>query len=112
MIKWVLGIFFGAILLTTAWQLVPVYVQNHTLSGIVEEVIADQSLKNSSKREVVKAISGQFSQNNLSHLNAADVIKVARDDNGKLVVDVKYEERRNLLYNLAIVAGFDEQYTN
>ena len=41
-----------------------------------------------------------------------EIVKVVRDNSGDWVLDIKYEERRKLMYNLEIVAGFDEQFTN
>lgn len=110
MIKWALGIMLAGAVLLTGFKLVPVYIDNHALNKIVNEVMRDDELN--SRREVISALQGQFHEHNLTHLDAKEVVKVARDSNGELVLDVKYEERRKLLYNLEIVAGFDEQFTN
>ncbi len=112
MIKWLLGIMAVGAVLMTGFQLVPVYIDNHAVSKIVNDVLDDTELKDRPKREVLSALRGQFNEHNLTHLDPKDVIKVARDSNGELVLDVKYEERRKLLYNLEIVAGFDEQFSN
>lgn len=112
MIKWGLGILLAGAVLLTGFKLVPVYIDNHALNKIVGEVLRDGELKNRPRREVLSALQGRFADHNLTHLDPKEVIKVARDKNGELVMDVKYEERRKLLYNLEIVAGFDEQFTN
>ncbi len=112
MIKWAIGIVLGGMILLTGFQLVPVYINNMTISSIVEETIADEALKSRPKREVFRTIARHFRDREINHLDPVEVMKVARDKNGELVVDVKYEERRKLMYNLEIVAGFDEQFTN
>lgn len=112
MIKWVLGILLVGAVLLTGFKLVPVYIDNHALNKIVNDVLKDTELKSRPKREVISALQERFRDHNLTHLDPKEVIKVARDSNGELVLDVKYEERRKLLYNLEIVAGFDEQFTN
>lgn len=112
MIKWVLGIMLAGAVLLTGFKLIPVYIDNHALNKIVGEVLRDTELKSRPKRDVMSALQGRFREHNLTHLDPKEVIKVARDTNGELVLDVKYEERRKLLYNLEIVAGFDEQFTH
>ncbi len=112
MIKWVVGLAVLGFVGLTGFKLVPVYINNHAVGKIAQDVVTDTELKNRSKREVLGKIGRQFADNNLSHLDPKEVMSVARDSNGNLVLDVKYEERRKLLYNLEIVAGFDEQFTN
>ncbi len=112
MIKWVIGIVVIGFVGITGFQLVPVYINNHAVNKIARQVVSDTELKNRPKREVLGKIQKQFSDNKLSHLDPKEVVSVARDSNGELVLDVKYEERRKLMYNLEIVAGFDEQFTN
>ena len=112
MIKWVVGIVLVGAVLLTGFKLVPVYIDNHALNKIVAEVLHDDELKSRPKRDVVARLQKRFREHNLSHLDPKEVIKVARDTNGELVLGVKYEERRKLLYNLEIVAGFDEQFAN
>ncbi len=112
MIKWALVFVIGGFFAITGWQLVPVYFNNHLLGNIVADIVAEDTLRKRPKRELIQAIDGQFKNNNLGHLETSEVVKVGRDPSGTLIVDVKYEERRKLLYNLEIVAGFDEQFTN
>jgi hypothetical protein len=112
MIKWlgVLAIvFFVGV---TGFQLVPVYMSNYTVKQIAQDVVEDTALRSKPKREVISRIKGKFNAQDLHHLDPSEIVKVARDKKGDWVLDVKYEERRKLMYNLEIVAGFDEQFTN
>ena len=112
MIKWLLGLMVAGAVVLTGFKLVPVYIDNHALNEVMSDVLRDGDLKTRSKREVISKLQGLFRERNLTHLDPKEIVKVARDSNGELVLDVKYEERRKLLYNLEIVAGFDEQFTN
>ena len=60
----------------------------------------------------MKRVEQLFSSNDINSLDPKEVVKVERDNTGRWVLDVKYEERRKLLYNLEIVAAFDDQFTN
>lgn len=112
MIKWlgILAILFFVAL--TGFQLVPVYMSNYAVKQIAQEVVTDSALKSKPKREVINQLKGRFLAQDLDHLDPGEIVKVGRDNNGEWVLDIKYEERRKLMYNLEIVAGFDEQFTN
>ncbi len=112
MIKWFLGLAVVGFFAVSVFQLVPVYMTNHTVSQIVQQVVSNSELDGRPKRDVLRLLSTRFAERDLDHLDPNEMMKVARDANGKLVLDVKYEERRKLMYNLEIVAGFDEQFTN
>lgn len=112
MIKWFFGLAVAGVFGLTAFKLVPVYINNHAVNTIAKQVVSDVDLKARPKREVINQIRTRFRDNNLSHLDPQEVVKVARDNDGNLIIDVKYEERRKLMYNIELVAGFDEQFTD
>jgi len=112
MIKWLGMLALIGVVAITGIQLVPVYMSNYAVKQIAQEVVADTSLKAKPKRDVLNQLKGRFIAQDLDHLDPGEIVKVARDNNGEWVLDVKYEERRKLMYNLEIVAGFDEQFTN
>ena len=109
--KWFLSIVLGGIVVLAGFKLLPVYVNNQKVKSIANEVLDDQVLAKLPKREIKKAIQTKFNDHNLDHLNPEEVVSVKRDSNGSLVLDLKYEERRKLLYNIELVAGFDEQFS-
>ncbi len=111
MFKWFGIIAVAAVLIVTSMQLVPVYIQNHAVKKIAHEVVSDSELANRPKREVTKRVTELFASNDID-LDAKEAVVVSRDNAGEWVMGVKYEERRKLLYNLHIVAAFDDQITN
>ncbi len=112
MFKWLGVIAIGGILTIMGVQLIPVYIQNHMVSKVAQQVVSDVELQQGPKRDVVKRVAQLFNNNDINSLDPKEVVTVARDNAGQWVLDVKYEERRKLVYNLEIVAAFDDQFTN
>ncbi len=112
MFKWIGIIAITAIVAVLGVQMVPVYIQNQTIKSIAQKVVTDNELASAPKRDVVKAIENGFSANSINSLKPKEVVTVNRGAAGDWVLDVKYEERRKLLYNIHIVAAFDDQITN
>lgn len=107
--KWVLTLLLGGMAITFGFKLLPVYIDNKAVKTIAEELVADHELKNQPKRQIQSALDNMFATHNITHLDPKEIVKIERDDNGQLVLGVKYEERRKLMYNLEIVAAFDDQ---
>jgi len=91
-------------------KLVPVYMQNYKIKKIAEQVVSDPELR--SKREVVKKVEELFRFEDIDDLEVKDTVIVNRDNVGEWVLDVKYEKRSDLVYNLGVIATFDDQITN
>ena len=108
MFKWIITIAIAGIVALMGIQFVPVYIQNHAVKKVAQEVL-DSDLR--SKREVNKKVAELFDLNDINK-DPKEILTLARDNKGAWVVDVKYEERRKLLYNLELVAAFDDQITN
>ncbi len=112
MFKWFGVIAIAGLIAILGIQLIPVYIQNHMVGKVAQQVVSDAELQQGPKRDVVKRVEQLFSSNDINSLDPKEVVKVERDNTGRWVLDVKYEERRKLLYNLEIVAAFDDQFTN
>ncbi len=107
--KWVLTLLLGGTAIVFGFKMLPVYIDNKTVMTIAEELVTDHELKNKPKRHIQSALDNMFLTRNLAHLDPNEIVRINRDDNGDLVLGVKYEERRKLMYNLEIVAAFDDQ---
>ena len=90
-------------------QFIPVYVQNHAITKVAKDVVSQDNLN--SKRQIVSRVEELFRLNDISQ-DPSEIMTVQRDNKGEWVVDVKYEERRKLMYNLELVAAFDDQISN
>ncbi len=112
MFKWLATMAIIGVIAVVGIQMVPVYIQNHAVKKIAMDVVSDAELANKPKRELLAQVQKRFLNNDIRSLKPQDIITINRDNRGALVMDVKYEERRKLLYNLNIVAAFDDQITN
>lgn len=108
MFKWIVTIAIVCMVALMGVQFVPVYIQNHAVKKVAQEVLSSDLR---SKREMTVKLEELFKFNDINK-NHKDILTLQRDNKGKWVVDVKYEERRKLMYNLQLVAAFDDQITN
>jgi len=109
MFKLIVTIAILGMLTLVGIQFVPVYIQNHAINKVAQDALSQEDLR--SKRDIVKRVEELFRLNDIRQ-NPKEIMKVVRGTNGKWMVDVKYEERRKLMYNLELVAAFDDQITN
>lgn len=109
MFKLIVTIAIAGVIVLMGIQFVPVYVQNHAITKVARDVVSQTDIR--SKKEIVKRVKDGFRLNDISQ-DPNDIMTVQRDNKGKWVLDVKYEERRKLMYNLELVAAFDDQITN
>ena len=100
-----IGLFLGMF----ALKLVPVYIQNWTVSQIVERSAADPELLKQSKAKIYTHLNGAYRQNNLWDLTAEDTIVLKRAPRGKgYNMVVSYEARTNFISNISLVTSFGE----
>ena len=109
MFKLIVTVAIAGMLVLMGIQFVPVYIQNHAITKVAQDVVSQKDLR--SKKEIVKRLEELFRLNDIPQ-NPKDIMTVQRDNKGAWVVDVKYEERRKLMYNLELVAAFDDQITD
>ncbi len=87
---------------------VPMYLNHMTVLEIANDVAAEEDLQNKPIRLVKNSISQRFRTNSLWDLDPEEVIKVHREQGRGLVLEVNYEVRRPLFYNMELVARFSE----
>lgn len=91
-----------------AVKLTPVYLNYWSVASVVESVIEDTG-RNDPMPEVWDKLVTRFDLNNISQLDAREILDVKRSDGG-LQIDVQYEQRKNLVYNVALVVSFDRTF--
>lgn len=84
----------------------PVYMEHFKVKSSLTSLAEDTKDRNSalSPMEVTQLLMKRLRINDVKHVNKND-INVTREG-GKLVVDVSYEARVNLFYNIDLVARF------
>ncbi|MEM7294191.1 MAG: DUF4845 domain-containing protein, partial [Pseudomonadota bacterium] len=76
---------------------------------IAKDMQTDGSTLNKSKREIRNVLIKRFKTNNLWDLKAEEVIKVKKDPARGVLLHIDYEVRSPLIYNLEVVAKFDNE---
>lgn len=91
-----------------AVKLVPVYLNYWSVASVAESVIKDTGPDDPMPETWDKLVT-RFDLNNIDHLDARKILKVKRVDGG-LQIDVEYERRKPLAYNVALVVSFDRTF--
>lgn len=94
--------------LMMAVRFVPVYIENHTISSVLDSLSEEPNLTNYTEREMRELISRRFSINGVESATMDDV-EILRTRSG-ILVTVRYEVRHPFLGNLDLVARFNERY--
>ena len=97
-------IFIGFVVLLLL-KIVPIYMEYFQIRKAVESVKSETSL-NTSGAEIQKKLSRRFDIDYITAIEAKD-LKV-RKGNGRIVVQIRYEDRRPLIGNMDVVAKFDD----
>ena len=99
-------IFFG---LFIGMQVAPIYVQYYQLRRIVKSVSEDARFNKSGDIASIRKTLSRRIQIDYVQVVGHNDLKVYRRG-GTTFVDIKYEDRRNLIYNLDIVGKFNETH--
>ena len=106
---WLVAIAIGALVVTTAVQLTPVYMEYNTIRTAITNVIDDRQARMESVNEIRSSISRRFSVNNVESISARDL--TIESGGGELRVHVEYEVRKPLFGNIDLVVHFDREFT-
>jgi Tfp pilus assembly major pilin PilA len=89
----------------TVMRVVPMYLNYYQIVKNVEAVKADLRGAEASPEQIKLSLSRRFDIDYIQVIQAKD-LKV-RKNGGAVLVDIKYEDRRELISNLDIVGKFD-----
>lgn len=98
----------AALLLIFAVKIIPIYVDDYTIKGLLENLQEDEDSKNMSVRELQQAIQKRMSVNNVDVIDTKD-IKLTKDGQ-RMSMALAYEVRTPLFQNIDAVVHFDHQY--
>lgn len=88
----------------------PVYLDHMTISKLVTNAIQDPETKKMAPKEFKDYLNRAFNMNNMSDRKAEDLLKFSPGSDG-YVVDLEYEERKNLIANMDVVVYFAKSYS-
>ena len=93
--------------LVMAMNVIPVYMTDSTVAGIIEKLPDDPKVKGKSAKEIKKIIMARFRINSIYDLKD-DIITIKRGS-GVSVVTVEYEPRGELIGNLEFIVSFKHE---
>lgn len=107
LISWIIVIAFLLFQGIMAMKIIPVYINDASVSSIMKKLPTDSALNSASSRTIRDTIEKRLKINNIYDLDRSDiVIKPAR---GGYNVTLDYESRGNLFGNLDYIISFKHQ---
>lgn len=88
-----------------AGRSVPVYLNAHEVRAALDEVAATPAMTDASAAQIQAALQKHFDAGYVSNVTGRDVTVTRVGDKRQL--EILYEERRPLFYNLSLVYSFD-----
>ncbi len=90
-------------------KIVPIYIDHFNIQSSIKSISEEPGVERWTPRDVRNALDRHFNISYIDVIQAKDV-RVKKKD-GKLVVELVYEDRRPLISNLDIVANFNKNFT-
>jgi hypothetical protein len=91
---------------TATVRLAPVYLDNWSLTRVLDGIVKEQSGTATSPAQVRQIISRHFVTNRIEVLSVRD-LKISNQDEG-VVIDASYEKRVPLMFNVDAVVKFED----
>jgi hypothetical protein len=98
----------AALLLVFAVKIIPIYVDDYTVRGLLENLQEDEETRTLTVRQLQERIQRRMSVNNVEVIDAKDIKLV--QDGQRMSMAVAYEVRTSLFQNIDAVVHFDHQY--
>lgn len=109
MLSWLVVLIVVAFFASTAFKVLPHYLDFYSLQKIVTAVETEKALEIRSPGAFYEHVSRGMQVNNIRDLNMREVMDV-RMENNDFYVRLKYEKREPLIENLDLVVHFDREY--
>ncbi len=90
----------------TLVKLLPIYIDNWTLRSVVSQVVEDKSGTTTSPAQVRSALAKQFKTNRIDTIKLSEI--EIKSQGGLIVLDVSYEKRVSIMFNVDAVVKFEE----
>ena len=105
------GVSFFALVIKVAATVGPIYLDYITLTKMIEAKFRETQVDKFEVPKFKKDLEAQMEMNGLRDRKVDDLMTVLKDG-GKLMLEIDYEERRNLMANLDVVVHFKKSYTS
>jgi len=94
--------------ITLTLKLAPHYLDFYTIDSIIEGLPAND-VRSMSRPALNDMLKKRFKINNLRDLEISDIITLERSREGT-VLEVRYERREHILFNVDVVITFEKRY--
>jgi hypothetical protein len=105
-ISWLVILVVAGFLIYVGMKITPVYLDHYAVQAVLKSVKNDQLSARKSKREIRSMITKRLDINNIRHVTR-DHISIKRSGKNT-TINIAYEERRPIVYNISLVMTFDE----
>lgn len=90
-------------------KLLPPYIEHAKVKTALQNVAKQPNVANQSKAEITSALERRFDVDDVSRVNLAKDLTVAKSADGRAVtIRITYEVRVPLAYNISALLSFDE----
>ena len=103
---WLIIVGLSALIITSLFNVYPMYYENHLLKSVLTSVQEDPSIDVKSKRAIWESMNKKFYINGVNSIQR-EKVKMTRKD-GKTTITVKYERRASFVGNLDFIGAFSE----
>ena len=103
---WLVIIGLFALIVTSMFNLYPMYYENYLLKSVLTSVQEDPSIDVKSKRAIWDSMNKKFYINGVDSIKREHVEMTRKD--GKTTISVNYERRADFVANLNFVGVFSE----
>ncbi len=109
MLSWLVVLAFVAFFASTAFKMLPHYLDYMSLDKIITSVETDKAQEIRSIGEFYNHVSRGLQVNGIRDFELREALKVEIQEN-EFRAHLKYEKREPLISNLDLVANFDKEY--
>jgi hypothetical protein len=105
-ISWLVILSIAGFLLLIGIKITPVYLENYAVKSILETIKNDPLAARKSVRELRENILSRLDINHIRYVNKEHI--TIKRKKGLTRVQITYEERRHVIYNVFLVMTFDD----
>ena len=105
------GVGLFGLIIKVASTIGPVYLDYYTLDKMLKAKFRDPQVDAFELKQFSNELSAQMDRNNMRDRKLEDLMVIRREGN-KTIIELDYEERKNFMSNLDVVAHFKKSYSS
>lgn len=109
LLGWLMALAIVAFLASTAFKMVPHYMDYMALEKIITSVQTDRAANVTTVADFYSHVSKGMQVNGIRDLNVKDILNV-KVENQTFIAQLHYEKREPMIQNLDLVARFDKEF--